>query len=834
MHAGFALTADPAPKRWHDLRVHPPALIIHGHFYQPPRENPWTGVVEREPSAAPAHDWNQRIHAECYRPNAWARIVDDRNAVAGIVNNYEALSFNFGPTLMSWLEEQHEGTYRRIIDADKRSVRARAGHGNAIAQGFNHAILPLCNDRDLKTQVRWGLAEFRHRYGRDAEALWMPETACDDRTLGVLIDHGLRYALLAPGQAARVKKDGVWQDVSDGSIDPRHPYRYLHPDGSGRSIALFFYDGALSRAVAFEGALASSGGLLDRFEAASAGSGSLVHVVTDGESYGHHFKFGDRCLAFALTREAERRGFWVTNYGELLDQHEPTWEVEVKAGDDGTGTAWSCAHGVGRWSRDCGCHTGGEPGWNQRWRRPLRDALDVLRDASAQFFESSLGDLFEDPWALRDAYVELVVDLDADRAQFLERAGGRSLGGAARVRALRLLESQRSAMLMYTSCGWFFNDLSGIETIQVLRYAARLIDQLSELGAPDPEPRFLEALAEARSNIPSFGTGADIYRQHAWKARVRPEALAAQVAIMSLPGEDDRAAVTEGELGRHGFRLTSFRKEVRGRIALVTAQIDLVERATTATTAFAACALHFGGVEMHCVLRSLADCGSLEEATKNIWASFERGSLLTLVRVAEEELGPEDYGLGQLLEGAREAVSRLIFEEMRERYAAQYEAMYQDARRAIAQFHEAELPVPDELRAAAGLALAQRFDEEIEAASNTVFRPEAYARARSIAEEARRYGCQLRHDLARAHFDGLLTKIMYRVCAGDTDVAHVGTDPTQAALTLLDLARDLGVNLDRERPQELLVRSLATRGPVSEPLRRLGRSLGLSDRLFEP
>ncbi len=816
--------------------MHPPALIIHGHFYQPPRENPWTGVVDREVSAAPFHDWNQRIHAECYRPNAWARIYDERQAVSAIVNNYETVSFNFGATLMSWLEEHQPRTCQRIVDADKRSLRSREGHGNAIAQGYNHTILPLCNDRDLVTQVRWGLYEFRHRFGRDAEALWMPETACDDRTLGVLIDHGLRYALLAPGQAARVKVEGVWRDVSDGTIDPRRPYRYLHRDGSGRSIALFFYDGGLSRAVAFEGALASSQGLLDRFERASGGTDSVVHVVTDGETYGHHFKYGERCLAHALTQEAERRGFWVTNYGELLDRHPPTLEVEVKVGEDGKGTAWSCAHGVGRWFRDCGCHTGGKAGWNQAWRRPLRDALDVLRDAAATFFESALGELCADPWAMRDAYIELLLDPRADRGRFFERHGARVLGSDQLVRGLRLLESQRSAMLMYTSCGWFFNDLSGIETIQILRYAARLLDQLRELGAASPERSFEEALAAARSNVEAFGTGADVYREHARAARVRPESLAAQVAITSLPGNGEHVLASadgEGRLADTNFRISHFRKETRGRIALATLQIDLVHRPTGVATAFGACALHFGGVDLHCVLRPLSAVSSFELATDRIWGSFESGSLLTLVRVAEEELGPDDYGLAHLLESAREHISQLLFEDIRDRYAAQYEAMYQDARRAIAQFHDAGLPVPDELRAAAGLALAYRFDQEMDGAPTGQFMPEAYAQALAIAEEARRYGCALRHERARLHFEGLLTKLMYRVCAGDTDISHPGTDPTQLTLRLLATAEELGVELDRDRPQELLVRSLDVEpGPVSEPLSLLVRALGLSDRVL--
>jgi alpha-amylase/alpha-mannosidase (GH57 family) len=807
--------------------MHRPALIIHGHFYQPPRENPWTGIVEREPSAAPFHDWNERIYRECYRANGWARIMDEAGTVADIVNNYERLSFNFGPTLLSWMARHHDETYRRLLAADKASLRAR-GHGNAIAQGYNHAILPLCNERDRRTQIRWGLAEFAHRFGRAAEALWLPETACDDLTLGALVDEGLRYAILAPGQAARVKIDGAWVDVADGSIDPRRPYRWLHPDGSGRAIALFFYDGAISRAVAFESGLSSSRDLIDRFERASGGEGTVVHAVTDGESYGHHAKFGDRCLAYALSREAEARGFWITNYAELLDHHPPTSEVEIKAGEDGKGTAWSCAHGVGRWYRDCGCHTGGGPGWNQKWRTPLRAALDGLRDVAAAAFEARMGELAADPWAVRDAYIELVLERDGDRAAFFERVAGRRLGAAEQVTAMRLCEMQRSAMLMYTSCGWFFNDVSGIETLQILRYAGRLCDQLVELGLDDPEPSFLGELAESKSNLASHGSGADLYAREVRPSRVRAEGLAAHVAIMSLPSDTP----TLGEIAGFAYELDGPRRERRGRIALSTARLALVELSTGARHRFGTCALHFGGVEMHCVLRRMADDVAWERAEPRIWEAFAGGSLLNLLRVAEEELGPDDFGLHDVLPSGREALSDLLFADMRERYVAQYEAMYQDARQTISQFHEAGLPLPDELRTAAGLALAYRFDEEIAAASPVLFEPAAYRRAREIAEEASRYGCKLRTRAARAHFEGLLGKVMHRVAAGATDQAYAGRSPIDAALGILRLAHALGIELPTERAQELLARALGSGLSPSDRLRDLAAALGLSQSLY--
>ena len=459
------------------------ALIIHGHFYQPPRENPWTGEVPTEPSAAPYHDWNERIHAECYAPN---------------VINYPNISFNFGPTLLSWLESHHRDTYQKILDADKVSAAARGGHGNAIAQAYGHAILPLCNENDRLTQVLWGLADFRFRFGREAEALWLPETAANDDVLAVLIEQGLRYVILSPDQAK-------------GKIETSKPYVFRHPDGSKRSLAVFFYNGPLARAIAFEKALTSSRGLVNQFIRA-AGSGDLVNVATDGETYGHHFKFGDLCLAHALEVEATEAGFWITNYAEYLDRHPPVLEVEIENGPEGEGSSWSCVHGVGRWTRDCGCHTGGEPGWNQSWRAPLREALNFLRDDAAIKFESVGRELLRDPWAARNDYVEVLLDPRAG-ASFLTRHAARELSDVSRV--WKLLEMQRSALLMFASCGWFFSDLAGIETIQLMRYTARVMDLQSQLGLEPPQKRFLDLMSEAKSNEPEKGTGADLFLRFA-------------------------------------------------------------------------------------------------------------------------------------------------------------------------------------------------------------------------------------------------------------------------------------------------------------------------------
>lgn len=488
------------------------ALIIHGHFYQPPRENPWTGEVEVEPGAAPYHDWNERIHSECYGPNAFAHI----GGGTVVVNNYRNISFNFGPTLLSWLASHQPRTYRRILDADRDSAAARGGHGNAIAQAYGHAILPLCNERDRLTQVLWGIEDFRFRFRREPESLWLPETACNDETLSVLIEQGLRYVILAPDQAGRIRRHNkTWSADSSATVDTTRVYKYSRADG--RSIAVFFYNGQLARSIAFEQALRSSGSLVDGFIRVGR-TGHLVNVATDGETYGHHFKFGDLCLAHALEIEAKEARFWITNYAEYLDHHVPEFEVELNPGPLKEGTSWSCAHGVSRWTRDCGCQTGGQAGWNQRWREPLRSALNVLRDNSIEHFQNRGTDLFADPWSARNDYVQVLLN-PASWPEFLAKHKKRILSPVEEVFARTLLEIQRNALLMYTSCGWFFSDLAGIETVQVMRYAARLIELQNQLGFDTPRTTFLETMASAKSNDPSNENGADIFLRFAERGR---------------------------------------------------------------------------------------------------------------------------------------------------------------------------------------------------------------------------------------------------------------------------------------------------------------------------
>jgi len=528
-------------------RPHDPRrfVCIHGHFYQPPRENAWLERVEVQDSAHPYHDWNERIDAECYGPNATSRILDEQDRITRIVNNYASISFNFGPTLLSWLELHSPATYSAILEADRISRAKFSGHGSAMAQVYSHAILPLCNARDKRTQVRWGIRDFERRFGRRPEGLWLSETAVDLDSLEVLAAEGIRFTVLSPTQASEVRAnvDAAWRDVSDGSIDTHRAWRLRL--ASGREIALFFYDGSTSQAVAFERLLSRGDRFAHRLMSGfddDGPPGQLVHIATDGETYGHHHAFGDMALAWAVDAIDRDDNVRLTNYGEFLELFPPEGEVRIREN-----TAWSCSHLLGRWSSDCGCSTGAHPGWNQSWRAGLRRALDRLRDNLAEPWEQAAGRRFADPWAARDAYIDVALHRETEVIdRFLADHASASLEPSERVEALCLMELQRHAMLMYTSCGWFFDDLSGIETRQILQYAGRAI-QLAEEWLPGFSGKaFLELLAEARSNDPACGDGRAIYESTLEAAEADLARVAVNHAARALFGEPDRAPRTPG------------------------------------------------------------------------------------------------------------------------------------------------------------------------------------------------------------------------------------------------------------------------------------------------
>jgi len=648
----------------------PPRLItIHGHFYQPPRENAWLEAVETQDSAHPFHDWNERITAECYDPNASARILDERDSILRIVNNYASISFNFGPTLLSWLSAKSPQTYAAIMEADRLSQVRFSGHGSAIAQAYNHMIMPLATARDQRTQVLWGLRDFESRFGRKPEGMWLPETAVNIATLEAMAAEGIAFTILEPQQALRVRGIGEtdWTGAN-GGIDPTRVYRCNLP--SGRSIDIFFYDGPISRAVAFEHLLARGENLGNRLAGAFESSRShaqLVNIATDGETYGHHHSNGDMALAYALHYIEESGIARLTNYGEYRERHPAESEVEIV--ED---TAWSCAHGLERWRSDCGCSTGAGTGWNQQWRGPLRQALDWLRDETAGVFETEGTPVLRDPWLARDEYIGVVLDRsDANVDAFLTRHARPGFAN----RALELLEMQRNAMLMYTSCGWFFNDVSGIETVQVLQYAARVAQLAERIAGRTIEPELLRRLESATSNLPQQGTARQIYERDVLPMRLDLSRVAAHYAVASLFDTfDDEATLYAYRVRRNDVELHR-----SGRARMAVAAITVTSLITREEASFEFSVLHLGETELTGGVRPATPDASYDLTKRALAAAMQPGGLPAVIRLLDREFAASPISIRSLFRDAQRRILNILcnatlneaesaFRQLHERY----------------------------------------------------------------------------------------------------------------------------------------------------------------------
>ena len=680
-------------------------LCIHGHFYQPPRENPWLEAVELQDSAYPYHDWNERITAECYAPNAASRILDRDGRIERIVNNYSQISFNFGPTLLAWLEPRKPEVYRAILEADELSRLRFSGHGSALAQPYNHTILPLSSSRDKKTQILWGLADFEHRFQRPAEGVWLPEAAVDLESLDLLAEAGVLFTILEPGQAKQAREKGTadWQDVAGGRIDTAVPYELELP--SGRRIAVFFYDGPTSRAVAFEGLLSSgerfASRLLAGFKDGAAGD-RLAHIATDGETYGHHHVYGEMALSYALHHIESNGWARLTNYGEYLASHPPAHEVEIHEN-----TSWSCSHGVARWRSECGCHTGGEAGWNQAWRAPLRDALDWLRDELAPRYESEAGRWFADPWAARDGYISVVLDRSPRSLRaFLERfAKGEPPAGEDRVRLLKLLEMQRQAMLMYTSCGWFFNDLAGIETVQILLYAGRAVQLAAQLFGDGIEEGFLSRLERARGNPPAAESGRDLFEKHVRPAMVDLTEVAVHYAVTSLfqessGPEPDPARVYCYSVEREdGWTLQA------GRARLAVGRARVTSDLTGHSGALCYGVLHFGDHNLNAGVKPFQSQEDYDRLASDLAGAFGHGDLAQTIRLLDRHFGDVPYSLRTLFRDEQRRILDLVLASTLDEVEDEFRDIYRQYAPLIRFLHGLGTPLPNAFRAAAELVL---------------------------------------------------------------------------------------------------------------------------------
>jgi alpha-amylase/alpha-mannosidase (GH57 family) len=815
-------------------------VTVHGHFYQPPRENPYLDAIEQQPSAGPFHDWNERIYWECYRPNAFARIYNDQGEIVRIVNNFEYLSFNIGATLMRWLERYDLEVYQRILEADRLSL-ARLGYGNAVAQVYNHIIMPLANERDKRTQIRWGKADFRRRFGRDPEGMWLAETAIDRATVAALIDEGITFTILDASQARLIRSiapnpaAGDWIDVSSGNIDPTRPYRcYLSAD---RYLDIFFYDGPISRAMGFEDLLHRSVDLCDRLSLAVQQDNrpsQLVSVATDGETFGHHKRGTEKCLAYAFTHEFAERGWQVTNYAHYLATHPPVWEVELK-----DVTAWSCIHGVDRWQDDCGCGGGG--GTQQRWRRPLRDSLNWLRDSLAQIFDSQGPKLLRDPWAARDAYIAVMQDRRYGTiGQFLKAHQHHPLTPDEQIDALRLLEMQQHSLLMFTSCGWFFEELSRPEGTQILRYAARAIELAAEVSGVQLEAIFLKQLATAPTNNRELPNGADVYEALVRTAQLSPEQLAAHYAIAQLIGLGQLAhpaapigaslgSVSSTPMGlgpdrgdldivrrsesppqwQHLYAYTLYRIDQQqrslGPLTLSIGHVRLISDSTLEVFQVVYAALHLGSLDLYCCVQPFSGRRAYSDLKQQLLQSLDQGSGTQVVLEFHRLMQPaKTFTLWDLLPEVRQQVMEQISQTTLQRLDQLYTQVYRDNYGLLLAFRRDDLPIPSELSVAADVALSHRVRQLIRRLGDELSQGwtspaiQILVEMEAIVSEIQQLGCTVDCDDRLAQLEDMALRSLQLVLQDQLTQATT----LEPLMRLLKWCRDLGIELPLERLQE--------------------------------
>ena len=759
-------------------------LTVHGHFYQPPRENPWLEAIEQQDSALPFHDWNERINNECYNPNSVSKIVDSNNQILNVVNNYEYMSYNFGPTLLSWMEEFAPMAYERIIKADINSRKLHHGHGNAIAQVYNHMIMPLANERDKQTQVKWGIKDFEYRFGREPEGIWLAETAVDDDTLRVLVENGIKFTILSPYQAQRIRKDGEnnWQDVSWGNIDPARSYRYYIKSAPGKFIDLFFYDGAISKSVAFDELLKDGNKFVNRLKdgiSTLRNYPQLINIATDGESYGHHTKFGDMAMSYAMKLKVKDAGFIITNYGEYLEKYRSDWEVDIKPV-----SSWSCFHGVGRWCEDCGCSTGGHPGWNQKWRRPLRDALDYLRDETISIFKKNGKKYFLNPEETRNNYISVILDRSENSVKnFQEEFFVPDLDTEQKVRAMELLEIQRQAMLMYTSCGWFFSEISGIETVQIMKYAARVMQLAKNFTKKDLEPKFLEILTEANSNLPEFGTGKDVYERFVRPSIVTPKQIVSLWAISSLYSDvEDEESVYCYRIKKH-----SYKRVVKGNSQLVIGHIEVKSMITMEKSNMVFALLQFSGGDFHCAIKEYSE--SFMETRKELIRTYLVSPLTEIIRNIDNSFGKEYFTLKDIFIEERRKILQTMLKGKLKNFANTYESMYNEGKGSIYQMQTLGLEIPREFKISAQYVLTKQFNE-LFVESKGFLNNDIVQQASDINFEAKRIGIEIDKTETAKIFSRKIAQNVSRL-AYALDIQQV-----DATLELLDCIGKLEIVVD--------------------------------------
>jgi alpha-amylase/alpha-mannosidase (GH57 family) len=784
-------------------------ICVHGHFYQPPRENPWLETVETEDSASPYHDWNERITAECYAPNGASRIVNGDNQIIRIMNNYSRISFNFGPTLLSWLEENAPRTYRMIREADRQSMLRYDGHGSALAQVYNHVIMPLANTRDRITQIRWGIADFKHRFGRAPEGMWLSETAVDTETLQLLAENGILFTILAPHQCARVRErsetalqptlpplevaDERWIPTPDASVNPNHPYMVRLKNG--HSITVFFYNGPISRAIAFEGMLNNGENFAWRMARGLDPTNpepQMVHVATDGESYGHHHRHGEMALSYALKYIEDKKLAKLANYGLFLAQFPAKWEAEIN--ED---TSWSCFHGVERWRSDCGCN-GGRQGWNQRWRAPLRDALDWLRDTVTPLSETATRGLLKDVWEARNAYIAVILAAKSPQAsdaveRFFAAHEARPLTAAERSLVLKLMEMQRHTQLMYTSCGWFFDDISGIETVQIMAYAARalrLAAEIFDVNYAQLEWQFVERLRQAKCNSPQWKDGGEVYRKLVKPQEVSLEQVGAHYAISSVFASYPE----EAALFCYNVRRLDYENVKSGRARLAIGRCRITSNLTEETEEVSFAALHFGDHNVTAAVERSTpqDLAAFEDLKKKCSAAVTQANLPEVVRLIDSFFGGSPYSLASLFKDDQRRILRIILNATLSEVEESLVKIYEEHASLLHFLNASGLPKPPALTMAAGFAINAGLRSALED------EPIDLSRVRAFISLAKSDGVVLETHALRYLTDQHMKRAMVHLHAKPLDNGNL-----DQAFTLARTLRELPFELNLWQAQNI-------------------------------
>lgn len=768
-------------------------LTIHGHFYQPPRENPWLEAIELQDSALPFHDWNERINKECYNPNSISKIVDNRNRILDVVNNYEHMSFNFGPTLLSWMEHFAPLTYERIIKADIESVSEHSGHGNAMAQVYNHIIMPLANENDKQTQIKWGIRDFEYRFGRKPEGMWLAETAVDDETLKFLEENGIKFTVLSPYQALKFRQEGDkdWQDVSWGNIDPARSYRYYIKSAPGKFIDLFFYDGAISRSVAFDELLKDGNKFIKRLKEGISDCRDypqLINIATDGESYGHHTKFGDMALSYVLKIRAKDEGFKITNYAEYLDKYRSNCEVDIKQA-----SSWSCFHGVGRWKEDCGCSTGGHPGWNQKWRKPLRDALDYLRDELIVVFENEGQKYFDNVWNVRNKYINVILDRNEMNVKKFQQENFKpDLTDDDKVHAMELLEIQRQAMLMYTSCGWFFSEISGIETVQIMKYAARAMQLASRFTSKNLEEKFLEILSQAKSNIPEFGTGKDIFERFVKPSIITVKQIATLWALSSLYQD------FEDEENVYCYTITrkAYKKVQKNSSTFIVGHIEIQSKITLQKSNVMFALMQYAGGDFHCTIKEYSDDAEFNRIKNDLIKIYTMNTLTEIIRALDEYFGKEYFTLKDIFIEERRKILQILLKGKLEKFSQTYQEMYDEGKGSIYHLQGLGLSIPDEFKISAEYALSHKFND-IVVHSGGFVEDDLIQQATDINFEAKKIDIKLDKSPSNLVFSKKILQNINRL------VHSFEIQQADVVLEIFDNIRKLELNVDIAEAQNI-------------------------------